>query len=144
MRWTFLLGALALAACTPPPAKKLAADTRVVMSEPASAAAELKITSPRPGARLKSGFVAAGIAPGTWYFEAVFPIKLVDENGATLAEVPGQAQGDWMTTEPVAFKSIVNFTVAAEKKAWLVLAKDNPSDEEKNAAEVRIPVILTP
>jgi len=142
---------LAFAACSPPsqpeaaaPAAAPPADARVVTAKPASAGEQLKVTAPAPGARLQSGFIAEGSAPGFWYFEAVFPITLVDEAGAVLAEAPGQAVDDWMTAGPVRFRTPVAFKVTGETKAWLVFTKDNETGEAENDGEVRVPVVLVP
>jgi hypothetical protein len=148
--------ALFAAACSPPapsstadvvePAASAGApvDSRAVVAKPESALQQMKLETPVAGARLTSPFKVAGAAPGFWYFEAVFPITLVDETGKLLAEAPGQAKDDWMTEKPVRFESEVQFTVAEETKAWLVLAKDNPSGEAVNDGEVRVPVTLLP
>ena len=130
-----------------PPAAPAAAepvDTREIMAKPAYALKDVKIDAPAANARLTSPIKVTGAAPGSWYFEAVFPIKLVDEAGAVLAEAPAQAMDDWMTVKPVHFASELKFKVTQETKAWLVLARDNESGETEHDAEIRIPVTLLP
>lgn len=76
-----------------------------------------------------------------WYFEASFPVKLLDSAGKEIRIGYGQAQGDWMTTEFVPFKVI--WTTAGEPNTatgTLVLQKDNPSDMRELDEMVQIPV----
>jgi len=89
---------------------------------------------------VKSPLVVQGEARGTWFFEASFPVKLLDAAGNQLAIAPAQAQGEWMTTDFVRFEVTLNFTPPTSSTGILVLEKDNPSGLPENAAEVRIPV----
>lgn len=97
------------------------------------------VTTPAPGASLGSTFTVSGQARGTWYFEANFPIKVVDQNGALLVQLPVQAIGEWMTEAFVPFT--VDVTVPNYSgPATLVLEKDNPSGEAAFDASVAIPI----
>ncbi len=71
-----------------------------------------------------------GRARGNWYFEASFPVQIVDRHNNVLASGFASAQGDWMTTEFVPFSSALTFTKAPEKNSTgkIILKKDNPSD----------------
>lgn len=100
----------------------------------------VQVTSPLPDAAVTSPLVVAGQAPGTWYFEASFPVKLLDADGNLLAQAPAQAQGDWMTTAPVTFSATLNFAVPPTATGTLVLEKDNPSGLPENAGSVEVPV----
>lgn len=53
----------------------------------------ITISSPRPNQTISSPLNISGKARGTWFFEASFPIKLVGENGKTIAQTAAQAQG---------------------------------------------------
>jgi hypothetical protein len=74
-----------------------------------------------------------------WYFEAVFPVKLVDDQGNMLVETHADAQGDWMTEDFVPFKATLTFTTTAER-GKLILQKDNPSGMPENDASIEVPV----
>jgi hypothetical protein len=100
----------------------------------------IEVTEPRSGAIINSPLTIAGKARGTWYFEASFPVKLLDGNGNELAVVPAQAQGDWMTENFVPFKAELDFLPPITETGILVLEKDNPSGLPENANELRIPV----
>jgi hypothetical protein len=98
------------------------------------------VTSPTANALVTSPLVVTGKARGTWYFEASFPVKVLDANGKVLAAVPAQAQGEWMTTEFVPFTVSVPFATSTTATGTLVLQKDNPSGLPENEAELRIPI----
>ena len=100
----------------------------------------VRLTTPRPNAEITSPLVVTGEARGNWYFEASFPVRLLDGNGKEIALVPAQAQGDWMTTDFVLFRAELTFITPNTKEVTLVLEKDNPSGLSENADEVRIPI----
>ena len=84
-----------------------------------------------------------GKARGNWYFEASFPIQLVDTDGNILATTVATAQGDWMTTDFVNFIAEINYTKATNtKRVLIVLSKDNPSGNPDFDQSIFIPVIL--
>lgn len=98
------------------------------------------IEQPKSGDTISSPLVIKGEARGNWYFEASFPIKLIDANGKQLAVTTAQAKGDWMTTEFVPFEANLTFTTPTTESGTLILEKDNPSGLPQNADERRIPV----
>jgi len=100
----------------------------------------IRIDSPRPNAVVTSPLEITGEARGTWYFEASFPVKLLDGNGNQLAIIPAQAQSDWMTEEFVPFKATLEFTAPTTAAGTLVLEKDNPSGLPENADSLIVPV----
>lgn len=100
----------------------------------------IQIDAPGGNAIVQSPLAVVGTARGQWYFEASFPIELLDANGKQLAEVPVQAKGDWMTTEFVPFEVELTFASPTTKTGTLVLKNDNPSGLPENEKEVRIPV----
>lgn len=137
-------------AAPPEPAAPAAAPAQTPAPAPAAAKAPEEmamVTWPLAGMRMTSPLRVEGTAPGPWFFEAVVPVTLV-VNGQVIAEAPGQAQRDWMTTQRVPFLAEVAFTVTAETEAELVVAQDMPGfDDDGNelpALEVRIPLLLAP
>lgn len=102
---------------------------------------KIVVTSPQPGAALTSTFTVSGKARGTWYFEASFPLEIVDANGKSLKIMPVQAGGDWMTADFVPF--MVQVAIPNYKgKATLILRNDNPSGLPENEASVSIPIVI--
>lgn len=91
--------------------------------------------------KIASPLTVTGTARGTWYFEASFPAELKDADGKTIAQVPAQAQGDWMTTEFVPYKAVLTFAAQpAGSKGTLILHKDNPSGDPERDQQVEIQV----
>jgi len=100
----------------------------------------IKVTTPTINQLVGSPLTIQGKARGSWYFEASFPVKLVDANGTTLASAPAQAQGDWMTTNYVPFSVTLTFSTPTTPTGKLILQKDNPSGLPQNDDELQIPV----
>lgn len=100
----------------------------------------IKVTSPQPNQSVSSPLSVTGQARGTWFFEASFPVRLIDGNGNTLVQTAAQAQGEWMTENFVPFSTVLNFNQPRTSTGTLVLEKDNPSGLPANAQELRIPV----
>ena len=84
--------------------------------------------------------VIEGEALGTWFFEGVFPIMLLDSNGNAVARHFAQAQGEWMTEDFVPFKAQIEFEKPSTDTGTLILLKDNPSGLGENDAKFEISV----
>ena len=137
-----LIALLALCACSPgQPATDGQASPETTAAP--EAVASIEVTSPQPGAVVTSPIRVTGVAPGTWYFEAVFSAQLVGADGRLIAQAPVQAQSDWMTTGPVPFIAELAFEATSEETATIVLTEDQ-SGEKPHPRQVRIPVVLRP
>ncbi len=87
-----------------------------------------------------------GQARGTWFFEASFPVVLVDWDGKIIAQTIATAKSDWMTEEFVPFEATLTFTADEEtysNKGSLILQKDNPSGLPEHDDALEIPVTIT-
>ncbi len=102
----------------------------------------IEITRPASAALVESPLLIKGRARGTWFFEASFPIKLVDGNGNLLGSTIATAETDWMTTEFVPFTANLTFTLPSTTTGVLIFEKDNPSGLPEYAAEFRMPIRL--
>ena len=105
----------------------------------------IRLDSPRPGAEIKSPLTVTGQARGTWYFEASFPVVLVDWDGRIIAQGIAQAKDNWMTTEFVPFEAILTFAAdpnAYSNRGALILQKDNPSGLPEYDDALEIPVLI--
>lgn len=100
----------------------------------------IRVANIEPNQIIKSPLTVKGEARGTWYFEASFPVKLLDANGKVLIQAPAQAQGEWMTNDFVPFEIKLTFAKPTTATGVLVLEKDNPSGLPEHADELRIPV----
>ena len=109
--------------------KKPAQAPVVVNPQPVQYKDLVYVEGPLPGTKITSPLVVTGRARGNWYFEASFPVKLLDGNGNQIAIAPAQAQGDWMTVDYVPFSVTFTFAQPVTATGTLILQKDNPSGE---------------
>lgn len=100
----------------------------------------IRVTAPVANAIVTSPLAVSGDARGTWYFEASFPVELLDADRNRIAVVPAAAQGEWMTENFVPFRATLDFTPPATDTGFLVVKKDNPSGLPEHDAHVEIPV----
>lgn len=100
----------------------------------------IRVTSPVANQVVTSPFTITGEARGYWYFEASFPVTLLDTEGNVLLSHYATAQDEWMTEQFVPFSSELVFTKPATKTGFLVLAKDNPSGLPEHDNQIRIPI----
>ncbi len=105
-----------------------------------SVSVDVKITSPVSGALVSSPLTVTGQARGNWFFEANIPVKLLDANRKVIAQIGGQAQGEWMTTDFVPFTATLTFTKPTTKTGFLVISNDNPSGLPENDKSIEFPV----
>lgn len=103
----------------------------------------IQVESPRPNTEISSPVIIRGKARGTWFFEASFPIKLVDDQGKVVGNAIATAQGEWMTEDFVPFSTSMTFTTPESKKGKLILEKDNPSGLAENDDFLEIPISFT-
>lgn len=100
----------------------------------------IRINKPRPNELIKSPLEILGEARGYWFFEADFPVRLIDANGKELGIAIARALSNWMTEDFVAFEASLEFQAPTTKKGTLILEKDNPSGLPENADELLVPV----
>lgn len=101
------------------------------------------VDTPRPNQTINSPLTVKGRARGNWFFEASFPVVLVNWDGLIIAEGIAKAEGDWMTTEFVPFTAELRFKNPDYKNnGTLILKKDNPSGLPENDDALEIPVLF--
>lgn len=110
------------------------------LTQPLSA--RVVVTSPKANSTVGNTFVVSGAAPGPWYFEASFPIKIVDKENNFIGQGIAQAQGEWMTTDQVTFTATITLNGTYSGPATVVLLRDNPSGMPENDDSVSVPVVI--
>jgi hypothetical protein len=100
------------------------------------------VENPRAGEEISSPLLISGKARGYWFFEASFPIELVDENNNVISQTIAQAKGEWMTKDFVPFEATLNFSNPKTDKGFLVFKKDNPSGMKEFDDELMVPVVF--
>jgi len=132
-----LLGVLVFA----PSAKGPTTDGTGAVPAAQSADGHVRVFTPSINAAIASPLTVIGeVTGGGWFFEASFPVKILDGDGTVIGQSPAKAQGDWMATTSVPFSATIIFTKPKSATGTLLLEKDNPSGLPQNAAELRIPV----
>lgn len=109
-------------------------DEPKIVPQPVAYKDMIVIDSPLVGETVRSPLTVTGKARGNWYFEASFPVQVVDTNGTVLGQAPAQAQGEWMTSEYVPFKATIDFKAPTTPTSTIrvVFKKDNPSGLPQN------------
>ena len=76
------------------------------------------------------------------FFEASFPIEVLDATGTSLVIGVTQAQGEWVTENFVPFKANINIPQSYMGKATLVLKKDTPSGLSEHDVSISFPITI--
>jgi hypothetical protein len=116
------------------------------ISEKADLIRLIRVDSPKPNQIISSPLAITGTARGSWFFEASFPIVLVDWDGLIIANGVATAKENWMTSDFVPFEAKLTFIVdrkAYSDKGALILRKDNPSGLPENDDALEIPIIFS-
>ena len=101
----------------------------------------IRLESPAPLAVIETPLEVTGLARGTWYFEASFPVVLVNWDGLIIAEGVATADGEWMTEEFVPFRATLEFeTPDYGERGTLILQKDNASGLPEHDDALEVPV----
>lgn len=103
------------------------------------------VDTPRIGDVISSPLSIAGRARGPWYFEASFPVRLMDENGNNIPLTPPYitADAEWMTTDFVPFSDTLTFTSPPSgTRGTLIFQKDNPSGLPEHDDSLEFPVVF--
>ena len=97
---------------------------------------------PFPGAVTGKEFSVIGKARGVWFFEASFPIDVLDKDGKILVQTFATAEGEWMTDDFVPFKGEVKVPESYIGPATLILKKDNASGLPEHDASISFPIVV--
>jgi hypothetical protein len=101
------------------------------------------VTTPLPNTLIASPVTVSGsVVNGQWFFEASFPVKVLDGDGTVIGQGQAQAQSDWTATGTVPFSANISFTAPHYATGTIVFSKDNPSGMPGNAEEFSVPVMF--
>lgn len=105
----------------------------------------IRVDSPAPNAIVRNPITVHGTARGYWFFEASFPIVVVDWDGRIIGEGYATAAEDWMTEDFVPFTGTVEYDLPADTpymRGAIIFKKDNPSGLPENDAAIEIPIVF--
>lgn len=103
------------------------------------------VNSPKLGESVSSPLNISGMARGSWFFEASFPVVLTDWDGLIIGTAIVQTSENWMTEEMIPFNAILEFDDEVERYSSLgnlILKKDNPSGLPEYDDALEFPVYL--
>jgi len=104
----------------------------------------IRLNAPRPNQTISSPLKIEGEARGIWFFEASFPVFVVDWDGRIIGQGIAQAQGDWMTQDFVPFSAVVEFETPTYKNIGsLIFKKNNPSGLPENDDALEVPIVFS-
>jgi hypothetical protein len=107
----------------------------------------IRLSSPRPNEYVRSPLEVRGVARGSWFFEASFPLVVTDGNGKIIGQGYATAQDNWMTEDFVSFVGTVLFDTAEIQstysgKGTLILQKSNASGLSEHNDALEIPIVF--
>jgi hypothetical protein len=98
------------------------------------------VTNLTPNSKITSPVTITGTAKG-YYFEASFPIEILDAQGNVIGQNHADATSDWMVEGPVPFTATVTFTAQPAGSAGTIRFKnDNPSGLPENDKHTDFPI----
>lgn len=105
----------------------------------------IKVTAPLAGETITSPFEIRGQARGTWFFEATFPITVVNWDGLIIGEGYATAEDEWMTEDYVPFTGTVEFNFDEDtpyRRGATIFKKSNPSGLPEHDNALEVPVVF--
>jgi len=100
----------------------------------------IRVTKPGILDLVENPIQIEGEAKGFWFFEASFPVKLVDVDGKILGTGIAKAESEWMTENFVLFKAELTYSADSDGSGRIILQRDNPSVLPQNDDSFEIPV----
>lgn len=85
-----------------------------------------------------------GSALGSWYYEGVFPARVLNQQGEAIGTVMANASSDWMTEGMVPFTCVLDVDLEQESIVVIRFDKGNPSGLPDNEDSAKITVTLKP
>ncbi len=87
----------------------------------------IQVNTPTPNQPISSPLTAAGEARSMWFFEADFPMRIMDANGIELGVGIATAQEEWMVEDFVPFTGTIEFSTPTTPTGTIIFERDNAS-----------------
>ena len=98
----------------------------------------------KSGDTVQIGYEMKGQAPGSWYFEGSFPVRVLNIQGEVVSSLVASTSDDWMTENSVPFSVVIDFPLEQESAFVLQFEKSNPSGLEENSDIAKIAISIKP
>jgi hypothetical protein len=107
----------------------------------------IKITNIKANQNITSPVVIKGEARGTWFYESIFPVLIVDWDGKIIGQGLANADGEWKTDDFVSFSATIEYDKSEisglyANRGSLILIKTDMSDSPQNDDALEFPVTL--
>lgn len=110
--------------------------------EPATYKDFLIVEQPLGDSVIDSPVFISGKARGNWFFEAVLPVYLENQEGVTIATGYVEALDEWMSEEFVPFSGELTFIHDKTEDGFLIFGKNNPSALSEFDDSFALPVVI--
>ncbi len=128
--------------CTTQDGRIFAKERAVIAKYDNASIDDIILETPKPGDVTGKRFLIRGKARGMWFFEASFPVTILDATGKVLVRTHAKAEAPWMTEDFVPFTATITAPTTYIGKATIVLQKDNPSGIKEKDASISFPVTI--
>ncbi len=105
---------------------------------------KLYLSNIKNGDTVKMGYEVKGQAPGNWYFEGTFPVRVLNIQGEVVSTFVATTYDDWMNETTVPFSVIIDFPLEQEGAYVLQFEKSNPSGLDENSDIAKIAISIKP
>jgi len=95
-----------------------------------------------PGSKVSGTLIVTGSVQGGYFFEGNILINVLDKNKKVVKAGFGSAKTDWMTSDPVGFEAVVDFTGSDKGQAYIEIHNDNASGLPEKDKSILIPVVI--
>ena len=96
-----------------------------------------------PGDSVSGILNVTGSVQGGYFFEANIQVNILDSNKKLLRAGNGNAKTEWMTSDPVGFDAVLDFTKLHKGPAYIEIHNDNPAGPNEGVNKsILIPIII--
>lgn len=98
--------------------------------------------SVKAGETVSGKMKTTGVISGGYFFEANIVVNILDANKKLMKAGNGMAVGDWMTAQPTAFSTNLDFTGLPSGPAYIEIKNDNASGDSAYDKQILIPIVI--
>lgn len=95
-----------------------------------------------PGQEVGGVMAVSGAVQGGYFFEANIILNILNEDKKVLRTTNGNAKTEWMTSEPVGFDAVLDFSGLRNGLGFIEIHNDNASGLPENDKSILIPIII--
>ncbi len=101
----------------------------------------ISVATPIPLSTISNPVHVTGKAKNNWFFEATFPVEVIDEDGVVLGQGQAHAATDWTVPGMIDFSADITWQDTTDNRGFIVLTKDDPSGLG-NVPMIKVPIFF--